>query len=131
MLRNIAGIAGIGWFGLALWLALGSLGALAAPSFLPGPPTVATFQYTYTHISTDATTQIKSGPGIMHTLCVNSPAATETITIYDSLTGSGSIMAVVTLTASTQSCFAYDIAFGTGLTIVTAIAAGDLTVTWL
>lgn len=86
--------------------------------------------YGYSHISTLATTTIKSGAGTLHSISVNTVgAAANTATIYDSLTGTGTVIAVIT-TLSAQTLL-YDLAFATGLTIVTATGtAADLTVTY-
>jgi hypothetical protein len=86
--------------------------------------------YSYQNITTDRTTTLKSVPGYLHAICVNTPAATGTITIYDSATASGTKIATITSYASTNSCFTYDVAFWTGLTIVTAVAAQDITVSF-
>jgi hypothetical protein len=86
--------------------------------------------YSYTNITTDATTTPKSSGGFLHTVCINTPAATETVQIYDNTAGSGTTIGKITVFASTNPCQLYDVAFTTGLTIVTAVAAGDITVAW-
>ena len=86
--------------------------------------------YAYQNITTDATTTLKSGKGYLHTVCVNTPAATGTITIYDNTAGSGTKIGTITSFASVSGCFTYDVAFWTGLTVVTATAAPDVTVTF-
>jgi hypothetical protein len=102
-----------------LWLA--ALGAALAQQ-----PLV----FAYQNITTDATTTLKTGPGYLHTVCVNTPAATGTITIYDNTAASGTKIGTITSYASTPRCFTYDVAFWIGLTIVTATAAPDITVTF-
>lgn len=115
---------------LRLWLSgaflLFGLGLAAAQTF--GSPQLVITAYKYTNITTDATTTIKSGGGILHTICINNPTATETITLYDNTVASGTKIGTITLAATTQGCFVYDINFATGLTIVTAVAASDITV---
>ena len=86
--------------------------------------------YAYANITTDTTTTLKSIPGYLHTVCVNTPAATGTITIYDNTAASGTKIGTITSYASTPRCFTYDVAFWTGLTIVTAVAAQDITVSF-
>jgi hypothetical protein len=86
--------------------------------------------WAYRNITTDATTTLKSGPGFLHTVCVNTPAATGTITIYDNTAASGTKIGTITSYASVPGCFAYDVAFWTGLTVVTATAAPDVTVSF-
>jgi hypothetical protein len=75
------------------------------------------------------TTSLKSTPGYLHTICVNTPAATGTITVYDG-TASGAEIAIITGYGSVPFCAVSDVAFWTGLTIVTATAAQDVTVSF-
>ena len=84
----------------------------------------------YLNITGQATTTVKSGSGILHTICVNTPAATETITIYDNTAASGTKIGTITVFASTNPCLTYDVNFTTGLTLVTATASSDLTVSY-
>jgi hypothetical protein len=86
--------------------------------------------FSYKNITTDTTTTLKSGSGYLHTVCVNTPAATGTVTIYDNTAGSGTKIGAITSFASVPGCFTYDVAFWTGLTIVTATAAPDITVSF-
>lgn len=58
------------------------------------------------------------------------PAATETITIYDNTAASGTKIGTITVFASTNPCLTYDVNFTTGLTLVTATASSDLTVSY-
>jgi hypothetical protein len=88
------------------------------------------FVFSYSNITTDKTTTLKSTPGYLHTVCVNTPAATGTITIYDNTSAAGTKVGTITSYASVPGCFTYDVAFWTGLTIVTATAAPDITVTF-
>ena len=87
-------------------------------------------EWAYRNITADATTVLKTGPGYLHTVCVNTPAATATITVYDNTAASGTKISTITSFASVSGCFTYDAAFWTGLTIVTATAAPDITVTF-
>ena len=116
--------------GLACMLALGGLliGSAMAQTF--GSPQLVITAYKYAHITTDTTTLVKSGGGLLHSICVNTPAATETITVDDALTATTPTIAVITLYASTNSCFTLDVNFTVGLTIVTATAAGDITISY-
>jgi hypothetical protein len=82
--------------------------------------------WSYANINTTATTTLKTTPGVLHEVCVNTPNATGTVQIYDSTAASGNKIGLITEFASTPRCFA----FWTGLTIVTATAAGDLTVSF-
>lgn len=119
---------------LAKWLR--ALIALAALWTLPieaqtfGSPQLVITAYKYTNITGDATTLVKSGPGIMHGICINTPTATETSTVYDSITASGTKIATLTSFTGLPGCYIYDVAFTNGLTIVTAVASGDITVSY-
>jgi hypothetical protein len=110
---------------LARALAIVALFLCAAPARAQQPEV-----YSYRNITTDTTTVVKSGPGYMHSICLNSPAATATIVVYDSTAGSGQKIATITSFASVVGCLIYDTAFWQGLTIVTATAAPDITVSF-
>lgn len=87
--------------------------------------------YSYKNITTDATTTVKSGAGVLHTITFNNPTATEVITVYDNIAASGTIIGTITIPASPQPVtLTYDVAFKTGLTVVTATATGDITVSY-
>jgi len=85
----------------------------------------------YAHINTLTTTVVKSAPGMLHTVTINSKGGTASIaTIYDNTSGSGTVLAVIDVTAQLVT-LVYDIQFLTGLTIVTATgSAADLTVSY-
>lgn len=123
-------------------LALILCAALAVPSLAPAAPTdcsdansnvvaCGTVPWARTSITTGATTTIKTGPGVLHGVTVNTLVASATITIYDNTAGSGTKIATITLpstiTAATPFEINYDVGFATGLTIVTS-GATDITV---
>lgn len=85
-----------------------------------------------THLSALGTTTLKSGPGVLHRLVINSKGASgNTVTLYDSTSGSGTVLAVVDATQNVVS-LAYDVNFITGLTaVVAAGTAADITISWL
>jgi hypothetical protein len=83
--------------------------------------------FNYTPVTTATTTLVKSGAGIIGGISVNTTAA-GTITVYDSLTASGT--KIGTLKASVaEGTYLSNVTFSIGLTIVTA-AASDVTVKW-
>lgn len=102
---------------------IGSAGVGVAAIEVAGAP--------FSHITTNATTIAKSGAGVLHKVCVNTKGATANVaTVYDNTAGSGTVIAVLDTTSSV-GCISFDVAFATGLTIVTAAGtAGDLTVTY-
>lgn len=121
-------IAYLWWVCAIVIIALGFWAKVQAQTF--GTPQQTILAFKYTNITGQATTTIKSGSGVLHTICVNTAAATETITIYDNTAGSGTKIGTATVYASTNPCLTYDIYFATGLTIVTATASSDLTISY-
>jgi hypothetical protein len=87
--------------------------------------------YEYQNVTGDTTTTVKSSSGFLHCLTLNAPTATEVITIYDNTAGSGTKIGTITVPASPQPVtLHYDVAFWVGLTIVTATASSDITVSF-
>lgn len=84
-----------------------------------------------TNITTNTTTTIKSGPGVLGGVTINTKGtAANTATLFDSTTGSGTKIGTID-TTSAQGTLLYDILFVNGLTITTATGgAADLTVEW-
>lgn len=86
------------------------------------------------NITTTTTTTLKSGAGYLHSLTINTPVATSIITIYDNTAGSGTKIGTITLPATLLSdgpkTAIFNVAFATGLTIVTGTAASDITVSY-
>jgi len=83
----------------------------------------------YFHITTDSTFLVKPGAGVLTTVCLNAALATEVITIFDSLTATGTVIAAITVPTSPQPvCLPYNVNFQVGLTVLTATATGDITV---
>lgn len=85
----------------------------------------------FINIAGAATTLVNSGRGTLFGIVVNKAVASGVITVYDSLTASGTKIATITnpgtLTHSQYDLEYYNIDFATGLTIVTS-AADDITV---
>jgi len=96
--------------------------------------TVTLAGYNYTHITTQTTTLIKTGAGILHSIIINSHAASATIEMDDALTHTSPVIGIVTLpstiTAVIPIALEYDVQFSTGLSITTGVAAPDITVVW-
>lgn len=88
--------------------------------------------FAYTHIASNASTVIKAAPGVLHTLMIGSKGtSSETATLYDNTTCTGTVIAVVDLAGNDATSQNYDIAFATGLCIATAGGtAGDITVSY-
>ena len=78
------------------------------------------------------TTTVKSGSGVLHSITFNKPVATGVVTIYDNTAASGTIVGIITTPASPiPVTLYYDATFDTGLTLVSATAAQDITVTYI
>lgn len=92
---------------------------------------MATPVFSFTNITTNTTTVLKTGPGILGAITINTKgASSNTATIYDNTAGSGTKIGTIDTTVGVGT-LAYDLAFTTGLTIVTATGtAPDLTVQW-
>jgi hypothetical protein len=75
--------------------------------------------FSYAHLSNSATTVIKSAPGMMARIVLNTCGA-ATITLYDNTAGSGAVIGVLTTTTATviPTAVAYEANFATGLTAV-------------
>lgn len=102
-----------------------------------GFPTPPISQYSYevyaaAHISTNTTTTIRTGEGLLGMVTINTKGASANVaTIYDNTAGSGTVLAVIDTTAGPQSLF-YCVKYTVGLTVVTATGtAADLTVSYL
>lgn len=89
------------------------------------------FSNTYAHISTATTTVVKSGAGTLRSICVNTKGTVaSTVTVYDNTAGSGTKIAVID-SLSALGTYIYDVAFSTGLTVVsTGTVAPDITVSY-
>lgn len=93
---------------------------------------VATGGYTYLNIAAgQATTVVKASAGTLHSIVLNSAAtAANTTIIYDHASGVGTVIGRPAVTTATvPTTLLYDLAFTTGLTIITATQnGGDMTV---
>jgi hypothetical protein len=81
----------------------------------------------YAHITTNTTTTLRATGtgnfGILHSVTINNPGTTETITVNDGATAIAVIVPTVTTT------LLYDVTFTNGLNIVTAgTTPGDYTI---
>ena len=85
--------------------------------------------YSYQNITTNTTTTVKSGAGILQRLVVNTPGSADaTTTVYDNTTGSGTKIATVNH-GFYPVTLEFDVRFATGLTLVTAGSTpGNITV---
>lgn len=93
---------------------------------------VVTGGYTYAHVAAGtATTVIKASAGTLHSITLNGAGvATNVTTVYDHASGAGTVIAIISgALATVPTTLIFDVAFTTGLTIITSIAnGGDMTV---
>ena len=84
----------------------------------------------YTNVTSNATTVVKSGQGVLGRIVINKAGASSNIaTVYDNTAGSGTKIA--TIDTTTTRPIDYEVIFQTGLTIVTSAGtAADLTIVW-
>lgn len=83
--------------------------------------------YSPSYISSATTTVVKTGAGFLRSITVTETAA-GAITVYDNTAGSGTVIAVLKASIGERT-YTFDVAFTTGLTIVTA-AASKITVAY-
>lgn len=77
-------------------------------------------------------TVVKSGAGVLKSITFNKPTATGVVTVYDATATAGTILATITTPASPMPVtLGYDLVFDTGLAILSATAAQDITVTYI
>jgi len=87
--------------------------------------------FDYLNITGQDTYIVKVGEGVLHSIALNDPTATTTIAIYDGIDTDGTLIGSATVPADPQlSTLIFDVAFSTGLTIVTGTASSDLTVSF-
>ena len=84
----------------------------------------------YAHLNSTGTTTIKSGAGILRRVVINTKgSASNTFTIYDNTSGSGTVIAAIDTVNGVSGYFEYNVAFSTGLTVVGATGtSADITV---
>ena len=88
--------------------------------------------FDYVNITGTATTVVKATPGFLHAITFNNPVATSVVTLYDNSAASGTKIGTITVPASPQPLtLFYDIATSTGLTVVTATASSDITISYI
>lgn len=86
--------------------------------------------FTYSNITTNTTTQVKSVAGFLHSLTINTSGTTDTATIFDNTSCAGTKIGTVNSAAVPVTLF-FDVQFSTGLCVLTAgTTPGDLTVSW-
>ena len=110
-----------------LKVTLGTAISSGVDSITVYPPTPS-----YTNITTDTGTQIKSTAGYLFSVVVNTAGASTTATIYDNTACSGAIIGIVSTGAQTFLNYGPGVYFSSGLCITTSNGTpdADITVVW-
>lgn len=91
-------------------------------------------RFNYANIAAAATTVVKSGVGVLHSIVITNPGATSnTVKVYDNTVASGTVIADWSTSggAPVAGQYIFDCAFTVGLTIVTAgTTSPNVTVTY-
>ena len=84
----------------------------------------------YYHLSGNAATHIlKYGAGVLQKIVFNNTSGTS-ITIYDNTAGSGTVIGIITTTATAIGAWEYNVPFSNGLTLVTVGNSLDATIVY-
>lgn len=87
--------------------------------------------WTYANITTQTTTLVKTGPGILHSVTINKPVATGTIELDDALTNTTPKIGTITVpTGPFPVTLIYDVEFTIGLSVTTGTATQDITIAY-
>lgn len=88
--------------------------------------------YSFSNIAANGTTTVKSEPGVLHTITINTKGvASNTCTVYDNTAASGTKIATIDTTGANMGAIFYDAQFKKGLTVVLATGtSADITVTY-
>lgn len=89
------------------------------------------WKYAYITAAAPTTTVVKMGAGVLHSITINGPAATGTIKVDDAVTDTNPFITITTPASPQPVTLTYDVAFSTGLTIVTGTAAQNITVAYI
>lgn len=86
--------------------------------------------YCFNNITTNTTTIVKSGPGTLNSVNINTKGSGTVAILYDSVTASGTKIATIDTSVNGPSAL-YNLAFTIGLTVVTTgKSPADLTLTY-
>ncbi len=74
--------------------------------------------YNFKNITASGTTVIGRGPGLLHSVVINTTASTG-IAIYDGQTAAGgTLIATIGSSIAAGQCLTYDVRFNNGLTVI-------------
>lgn len=115
-------------------VATGTVNVRISISAMPmQPPAAAVVPWNKVNMTSGTTLLVKSGAGTLHAIVIGTPVASATIKLYDGLTAVN-IFSTLTLgsviTGDQPVALTFDVAFNTGLTVVTS-GATDVTIIYL
>lgn len=89
--------------------------------------------YSFTNITGQVSTPVKTSGGFLHTITLNKPTATSVIQIANVTSAfATTIIGTITVPASPQPVtLKYDVEFADGLAITQTTASSDITVSYL
>lgn len=88
--------------------------------------------YTYANIASQATFQLRTGAGILHSIVINGGTTGAVINVYDAVGSDTSpIIATITLDSAAPRTLLFDAHFTVGLKIVTATQNPNITVNFV
>jgi hypothetical protein len=82
------------------------------------------------YITTQTTTLLKTGAGVLHSVTINKPVATGTIELDDAITNTNPFAIITTPTGPFPLTLIYDVEFTTGLSVTTGTASQDITISF-
>ncbi len=82
------------------------------------------------YITTQTTTLVATGRGVLHSVTLNKPTATGTIELDDAVTNTNAFAIITTPTSPQPVTLRYDVIFNTGLSVTTGTANQDITVSY-
>lgn len=87
--------------------------------------------YSFKNITTNTTTDVKDGPGVLYRLVFNKPVSGSTVTVYDEVSGGTTLhIGIVTNTTDVKPyVHEFNVKFKNGLQIVTS-GSDDITVVY-
>lgn len=80
------------------------------------------------YITTQTTTLLKTGPGILHSVTFNKPVSTGTCELDDAITNANPFAIITTPAGGVPVTLIYDVEFTTGLSVTTGTANQDITI---
>lgn len=91
-------------------------------------PNGSTGTWSYANITTQTTTLLKTGAGILHSVTFNKPVSTGTCELDDAITHTNAFATITTPAGGVPVTLIYDVEFLTGLSVTTGTASQDITV---